>query len=140
MDLIKMIKIIVAFLAVIQVSACIGTHFVHRRTIEYGYPNQDTGLRETAEEILKYRGEPDKVRRIDEQEWWYYDRKVAWRGVVAWLIVPIPLLVPIGRNETVYEFNNGIRIDKVVKDTGYSGFVCGAIFVPDGGYWGCETL
>jgi hypothetical protein len=142
MVLSKGIRLIALLLVFMQVSACVGAAFIHGRTREYGQQLKESTVQKTVEEILKKRGEPDKIRCADEKEWWYYDRKVAWRGPVLYLIIiPIPLLVPIGRNETVYEFHNGMLTNKVVKETTVSGGSCGLLPYAEGCcYWGCDSF
>jgi len=88
-----------------------GTTFgVGQQTGEYGAPHdQDSKI--TRDDILAKWGKPKRKYTENDREYWAYNHSLAWRGAVVWIIVPIPLLVPAGFNETVVEFdgNNATR-------------------------------
>lgn len=64
--------------------------------------------RYTKEEVSVFWGEADEHIIADNgQEGWIYNNRMAWGGAIIWVIIPIPLVVPIGyRSTTVYFDNN----------------------------------
>src|SRR6187397_532527 len=47
--------------------------------------------------LLQRLGEPDdRVSLPTGAERWVYDGDMQWGGVVFWLLVPVPLLIPVG--------------------------------------------
>lgn len=87
----------------------------------------------TKSDVLRTWGEPKRKYIEGDKEHWVYNRDLAWRGIVLWLVAPIPLLVPAGMNETTVQFDE----EKVIKfwneygdDSGAVGCVWGA----DGSY------
>ncbi|QOY54019.1 hypothetical protein HUE87_08975 [Candidatus Sulfurimonas marisnigri] len=64
--------------------------------------------RYTKEEVAGFWGEADEhIIAYNGWEGWIYNNRMAWGGAVIWVIIPIPLVVPIGyRSTTVYFDNN----------------------------------
>ena len=65
----------------------------------------------TTADFTKAWGAP-KVRELkDGQEHLTYNANIAWRGLVVFAIIPIPLMLPVGHNELTLSFEN----DKLIK-------------------------
>lgn len=54
----------------------------------------------TTEQLIAMWGEPKSHEIKDGQEGLTYNRNIAWRGLFGFVIIPIPLLLPVGHNET----------------------------------------
>jgi hypothetical protein len=88
--------------------------------------------------ILQVHGKPVKIEFKDGKEYWTYKKNIAFRGLIAALIIPIPLLIPTGYNKTVFEFNNDVRIKTTVEySRTRSAFFCGFILTPENIRFGC---
>ena len=93
----------------------------------------------TKESVLARWGEP-KTRDIREgKEFLLYNDGLAWRGLVVMVIVPIPLMLPVGRNEVTLVFLNG-RLVEVAKEGAGSSFgaACGYFSAAKG--FTCEGI
>lgn len=71
----------------------------------------------------------DPISRIAEngKESLTYNRSIAWRGVIIFLGLPIPLLIPVGHNKTTLIFENDHLVETTVEDGKESSAVCGII-------------
>ena len=54
-----------------------------------------------------------------------YDRSRAWRGIVIFVILPIPLLIPLGHNEARFSFENDHLVHVEYTDNWLTAAVCG---------------
>lgn len=79
-------------------------------------------------QLLAAWGEPNAKRQEDYREVWTYAGKgdLAWRGIVIWVLLPIPLLLPVGNNDVEITFDK----DGVLKSV-YLGEV-------DATFYGCN--
>jgi hypothetical protein len=74
---------------------------IGRRIGDYG--NNLPGT--TSTDVLAKWGQPDSKIATDSGEVWTYASDIhSWRGIQLWLIVPIPLLVPVGHHKVRLEF------------------------------------
>jgi len=64
----------------------------------------------TKEKIIAFHGEPYKKIIDGNRETWYYKKGLAWGGIIPVVIIPIPLLLPYGYNETVIQLENDQQI------------------------------
>ena len=83
-------------------------------------------------------GKPEKIVTEENNiEQWYYPNGLKWRGVIVSVIVPIPLILPVGKDFHIVNFSNGwcesedFQIDQDVQH----GFRCGYL-----GYHGSMML
>jgi hypothetical protein len=92
----------------------------------------------TREQIQTLWGKPKETGSSDGHDFMTYNRDLAWRGLMVFLIVPIPLLLPVGYNETTFFFEKE-RLVKVHSDDWKSDIaLCGLHSTgPDG--FGCRT-
>ena len=75
-----------------------------------------------AKKLVEIWGEPDSIEFIDVKngeilERWTYNRSVGWSGVVVWLVIPIPLLIPVGYRSTIMTIQDG----NVIRGEYFSG-------------------
>ena len=66
---------------------------------------------------------------------WFYPKGLKWRGVVIWVVLPVPLMVPIGRDYEILTFHGNECVDdKYQIDEGFdSGLQCGLLPDASGG-------
>lgn len=63
---------------------------------------------ESAEALRTRRGAPDDIERVREGvEAWTYDDGLRLGGVVLFVVIPLPLVVPIGEEHVTYTVENG---------------------------------
>ena len=80
----------------------------------------------TINDALFLWGEPDLKHEADNLIHLTYNRSFSWRGLFAnILIIPIPLLVPTGYNNTVLIFDNNEMIGAEVEYGKYHHILCG---------------
>jgi len=93
----------------------------------------------TTEQLIAMWGEP-KLHEIKEgQESLTYNRSIAWRGLFGIvIIIPIPLLLPVGHNETTFFFENNKLIHITSEQYKSSLAVCGYHSSGPNGF-GCKT-
>jgi hypothetical protein len=106
-----LMKFLLACLIALQ-SACVGGFGVFSTTTENYRPEK--GVEEipvrpgtsTRAEVLGVLGKPKREYTEGSRDVWVYNHSVAWRGMVPVLIVPIPLMIPVGMNESFVAFEN----------------------------------
>ena len=79
-------------------------------------------------EFISLWGEPKTQETKDGREMLIYNENLAWRGLVVFALIPIPLLIPAGHNEISLEFDH----DKLVQSTSEfantgPGLICGIV-------------
>lgn len=84
-------------------------------------------------------GEPDRIEPRGELERWIYNKDVTWAGVLLFaVIVPIPLLVPVGHDHLAIDFRNDFLVNIEVKGQGSTHALCAMpLIVPHAN--GCEA-
>ena len=61
--------------------------------------------------VLDRYGEPDRVEKAaDGTEVWTYKSHVRWSGVVLCVVIPIPLVLPVGRESTSFTVRDGVVV------------------------------
>lgn len=80
----------------------------------------------SVEDVVKVWGEPKKIKFKDGKFYLSYNRNIAFRGLLAVVtIVPIPILFPVGFNETTMIFKDNTLITITVDENKQNLFVCG---------------
>jgi hypothetical protein len=83
----------------------------------------------TRDDVLERFGQPLRTEKLPNgREKYVYSGSLAWRGVVGIVILPVPLLLPVGFNELYYEFE-GKRLVRVMTEEMGSKFY-GCMFPP----------
>jgi len=62
-------------------------------------------------DVLSLWGDPKEKYMKNDLEHWVYNRELAWAGGVLYLLIPIPLMIPIGNRETtiIFEGDNAVN-------------------------------
>ncbi|MFZ2950966.1 MAG: hypothetical protein WA003_15940 [Desulfuromonadaceae bacterium] len=123
-------------------SGCIGLHVFapmecknESPTTTINWSSQSNSLPQAGSnktDFLKYRGKPDEIISVsDNEEIWVY-KKTLWCGIMPIFILPVPLVLPLcdGFDRIEFRGNEGVRLHtRRIVDRG---FVIG----PDtGGVW-----
>jgi len=118
-------KIIVIFLAQV-ITGCMGVSVGTFGTFEIKQEN----ISLTKEQLISRNGVPDDISTTGNCEVLTYFDGYSWSGIGAFVvIIPVPLLVPSGYDETRYYFINGKSVASVSEYgeiTGALGFMCGS--------------
>ncbi len=86
---------------------------------------QREGGATTIEDIRAIWGEPKSRDVKDGQDRLTYNRDIAWRGLVVFVIVPIPLMLPVGHNEITLTFEND-KLSQISSEYGEGNYaICG---------------
>lgn len=91
----------------------------------------------TRQELLKKWGEPYRTEVQGETERLFYKREIGFSGLLAFVLIPIPLVVPVSR-PTIVELRNDtlVRVLTMYGDF-VAGGVCGIVVWNDGMGPGC---
>ena len=118
-------KIIIICLTQI-LTGCIGLSVGTFGTFEN--KRENTSL--TKEQLIATQGEPDEISTTGNCEVLTYYDGYSWSGIGAFIvIIPVPLLVPSGHDESRYYFINGKSVATVSEYgevTGILGYMCGS--------------
>lgn len=79
----------------------------------------------TSEELLAHWGKPDNSYKDGfGQEIWRYEFGLRWNGLVIGLIIPIPLVIPVGHDYIEFDMENNHVMSAFMKDdSGSNGFM-----------------
>ena len=92
---------------------------------EISWCNYEAALAVTPEKVKTMWGEPKSDKVEGSHEEMVYNRSVAWRGATVFVGVAIPLVAPVGHNETTLDFVDG-HLDQVIWERAQSDdAVCG---------------
>ncbi len=150
MTLMRMFRILAIFCLSLVLYGCVGAAMLYKDTVPYnsdiillsekGYvksikPSGDPSIHKT-KDVLERWGPPDKKEIDGTMEVWTYHHGITFSGV--WLmvvIVPIPLVVPVGREDTFLYFTDN-TLTKVEREYGRApGVACGLMWdFADGGW------
>lgn len=100
---------------------CVGMAYFGTERMDAVSPRDVAGIGSTsapsAALLLERLGAPDeRVQVTATREDWIYDRGLRWNGPVLFVVIPVPLLVPIGRASDTYRMEEGeaVAVDRVV--------------------------
>lgn len=83
------------------------------------------------EKLIQAWGEPDLKYREGGYEYWRYDKdKYIWSGVVAVVIIPIPLMVPTGTDHAIFKVHD-TNILSVSENRNFGKTVLCGLFLMD---------
>jgi len=111
-------------------TGCVGltTHTGTEKSVQQFsyYQAKREGLVKDKESAIEYWGEP--LRQTTEGngiETWHYRGGLAWRGIALWVIVPVPLMAPVGSNNVEMRFSpSGELISATAEAMNENGVVC----------------
>lgn len=115
-------------------SGCMGIGFVRSRTTRFDdmeryFQNMPGTSPRAAATLQQHWGEPrEKLALNDGRETWIYGHDLRWSGVMLYLLLPIPLLVPVGRETTSVDFENGQAVSVSRVEESEICYICG--FLP----------
>ena len=70
----------------------------------------------TKEDLTSLWGEPSQqIVADDGREGWVYNNRMAWGGAIVWVIIPVPLVAPIGYRSTTVYFDNNMTNDALYE-------------------------
>lgn len=93
----------------------------------------------TKEDVLALWGQPDGRGSSKGQDYLVYDRDLSWQGLVVFVIVPVPLLLPWGHDKTILYFD-GDRLSHTAREsTQLHAAACGIQSEADG-HLGCSAF
>lgn len=150
----KNVRTIVTIGLATFLSGCIGIVTLHNPEIERDDLNfklagrgfisdyNEVNYRYTKSQLLGAWGAPNNVTRNGDIEYLQYkQRGLAWAGIVPVVIIPLPLVVPVGKNGVIFGFNNEQLIS--VKSQSRHGILalCGMFLMdePSGFKFGCVS-
>jgi len=95
----------------------------------------------TRDELLAHKGPPSEKRSDGDTEVWVYQGRRDVEGVILIaVVVPVPLLLPIGRERIEVAFRGDKAVSATVHTIGDHGALCGMLPGPCGvGPIGCDT-
>jgi len=127
---------IIGLASIILFNGCVGIGIVHQHERDEEYYVGKTV--NEIEKIFQERKLVDKYTENNKLIYEYEIEDVAYRGIVPMIIIGIPLIIPVGSNETNIEFENGVCTKAVEGYTNWSGYMCGLL--NENGKMGCAPL
>jgi len=108
------IRIIAAVGITALLNACVGAFvFSGKDYDQKSYIGTSVGeigwAGKTKADLLRLWGAPKRTYSKDGKEYWVYNESIAWRGIIpTFVVIPIPLVLPVGHNETTVELNGEV--------------------------------
>ena len=133
-DEVKM-KYALYIISLLHLTGCVGltTHTGTEKSVQqfHYYQSKRDGLVKNKETAMKYWGEPlRKTKENSGIETWHYRGGLAWRGIALWVIVPVPLMAPVGNNNVEMTFSpSGELINATAEAINEKGVVCYLIYL-----------
>lgn len=124
--------------------ACVGVSWCGTATYDSARPEEHVirpprrspKLRR-ADDLVRSFGEPDERRATaDGAEEWVYLDGWRWNGPVLFVVIPLPLLVPVGHDSTTYVLRDGVVERDIRVEQTWSGAYC----APFGHEPGCHSF
>jgi hypothetical protein len=116
---------------VLAVPGCIGIVGVGDQESELKYEEKDYI---ESNSFKDRHGKPARIELDNGKELWTYEDQVGdrrWRGVVLLSIIPLPLIVPVGYDNTTYIVEKGRIVSKLNRESQFIwGGLCGYIWHP----------
>jgi hypothetical protein len=119
-------------------SACVGvSSFVEvdvdkERNLEYERAGkQFVYIGASKNDIMARQGAPDSYELFSNENTWVYEYGMngSWCGIMPFLIIPVPLLLPVcNEGDVKFTFENDVVIKATVTDVVESDFICTPLF------------
>jgi len=92
----------------------------------------------TPDMLRKYWVTPDLVSQgAGSEEIWTYKSRLVWKGVIPFVIIPIPLILPLEREKVCLTLRDGHVVSASTTRSHIAGATYGIFLGPDGGgKWG----
>lgn len=140
----KNMRVIGIAVLMLLLSGCAGVMTVHNPDTEIkdlnfklaskGFLNTDAteNSNYTKKSVLEIWGKPDSIKVNGAKEQWKYNQTgLAWAGLIPVIIVPIPLLVPVGKNGVVLVFQDELLISAIKNQREGNIAMCGYFLMDD---------
>lgn len=101
----------------------------------YRYKNTTIAATDTQDAIRTKIGDPARIEQRGSEEHWVYNRELAFSGPVIQVLIPLPLVFPVGYRHTTLVFENQKLVRVVAENAEYDGFLCG--LQDEAGHVGC---
>jgi len=140
MTLGRMFRLLATVCLVPLLNGCFGGVLVQEHTMrnsnvvlqsEPGYIATASGHSYGKQDVLEKWGPPYAKDMEGQIEVWKYHRELAFSGLFLVVIVPIPLLPPVGHRDTILHFADDKLVEVIREYGGGTGFGC--LFLPTGG-------
>ncbi len=145
----KTSNILFLFIFTLSISSCVGGGVIYpgeKRAMESpsvssikgrysSSQNQKNNL--TCQNIQEKWGAPDNIELIEDLEVLTYKNGLVWAGVLPFIVIPIPMAIPIGQETTIIECKNNIAIRAYGTETKTKQAYCGVISTKF--EYGCDT-
>jgi len=95
----------------------------HTRTVEHS----DEAVSYDMNQVKKYWGEPSNSKHNSEYDIWLYKHPNEWCGVVPFLVIPIPLVLPVCEHSYEVKFKNNLVESIKEKYPTVWGGICGPL-------------
>lgn len=123
--------------AALQLSSCIGIQTVYNKKIpsvmlpDWSVEGRYIGPKlintdhiYTKQEVIDLVGKPRREWSNDGYDYIAYSNRGKgwkWYGVIVWMVVPIPLLVPVGVEESILSFKDD-KLEEVIENNSKGAF------------------
>ena len=146
----RVAKIISAFAACLLVQGCVGVMFPGARTETLSKPvvSEQASLdgvhaaytepQLTVVTLKERWGEPAVITPAaasPDGELWTYKFGPVWYGVIPCVVVPIPLVLPLGKEKAIFHVRDGNVVSAELIKCDLVGGACASLVGPDGRPW-----
>lgn len=142
--------IILLIHACILCCGCVGlimdgkTKHIEERPHIHGSSHQwPSSVPSTMQEVLSELGEPTRKSIVGDEEIWLYQSKDRYFcGTLVFIVVPVPLMLPVCHTDTIVHFQSGIAVKLVKEEVATHGGYCMLLPLPtldSKGSWPCTT-
>jgi hypothetical protein len=89
----------------------------------------------TSEWLRTHWGNPDRISRnaTNSDEIWTYKSGAIWEGIVPFVIIPVPLILPVAKEKVCFNLHDGHVVSARVTESFVVGGTYGFIPNPEGG-------
>jgi hypothetical protein len=103
-------------------------------------PQTTNAIVYTPDLLRKYWNRPDLVTHgAGAEEIWTYKTRLIWKGVIPFVIVPIPLILPVEREKVCLTLRDGHVVSASTTKSHVAGATYGMYMSPEGGgKWGVK--
>lgn len=143
---IRLVRLVALGAVVLEVAGCVGVSYRGTATFDSANPAVSAAEwpprpprargQQSALDLVRGVGEPDERRRISEsREEWVYLHGWRWNGPVLFVVVPIPLVIPVGHESSTYHLRDGV-VERVVRvEQTWEGYTCAPFGHNPGCHW-----
>lgn len=89
-------------------------------------PDEDVPVLQKSD-LLQAWGKPDSVEVQGNEERWIYHDTLRWNGLMFFVVIPVPLMVPVGHDYVAITFRGDVPVSIETKSEGSSGAICPVI-------------